>query len=87
MGRSTTIPDQATAYAYARDEKKARRLTEVKFKHGHYDSGRIEIEQYNGYGERLYWVIAVETEDAEDAPVVTTTGGTAKDSSNDLLPP
>jgi hypothetical protein len=65
-GVSTTIPDQKTAYTFARDEKKARRLTEVTFKHGHHDGGRIEIEQYNGYGERLYWVIAVESPEEQE---------------------
>ena len=62
-GLDTTIADQRAARELAGNDKKRQKLTRLHFGHGHYDEGRLEVEQYNGYGNRLYWVIAVESEE------------------------
>lgn len=76
-GLDTTVADQRAAEqkrkaawdsaneAGRRRRAENRGLTYVHFTRGRYDQGRIEIQHHNGYGDRLYWVIAVEPDPTE----------------------
>lgn len=74
-GLDATVPDQKTAHerrqaAWERASDEARSagrwqdrgMTHIHFDRTRYDQGQLKVEHHNGYGDRLYWVIAVEPE-------------------------